>query len=69
MIRGMIRNGQPAECIAVSDTHAATRAALVCETGILSFQTNAEVVANSEVIVLAVKPQVMARSWPSFAPS
>ena len=59
MIRGMIRHGQPAECIAASDNHAATRAALVSETGILSFQTNAEVVARSEVIVLAVKPQVL----------
>ena len=59
LIRGMIRNGQPASSISASDTSAATRAALVNETGVHSFQTNAEVVASSEVIVLAVKPQVM----------
>ena len=68
MIRGMIRHGQPADCIAASDTHAATRAALVTETGILSFQTNAEVVAQSEVIVLAVKPQVMAEVLAELRP-
>ncbi len=60
LIRGMIRHGQPADSISASDTYAANRAALVSETGIHSYQSNAEVVANSEVIVLAVKPQVMA---------
>ena len=60
MIRGMIRDGQSPESISASDTQSTTRAGLVTETGILSFQTNAEVVANSDVVVLAVKPQVMA---------
>ena len=60
MIRGMIRNGQPVGTISASDTQAATRAALVSETGIHSYGSNAEVVANSEVVVLAVKPQAMA---------
>ena len=69
MIRGMIRNGHPAESIAASDSHAATRAALVAETGILSFATNAEVVANSDVVVLAVKPQVMAAVMAELRPN
>lgn len=59
MIRGMIRHGQPAGSISAGDPDPATRANLVCETGILSFGTNAEVIAQSEVVVLAVKPQVM----------
>ena len=69
MIRGMIRNGHPAEAIAASDAHAATRAALVAETGILSYATNAEVVANSDVLVLAVKPQVMAAVMAELRPA
>ena len=68
LIRGMIRDGHPAGCIAASDSHAATRAALVGETGIRSFETNAEVVARSEVIVLAVKPQVMAEVMAELRP-
>ena len=59
MIRGMIRHGQPPQSISASDSHPATRATLVGETGILSYPSNAEVVASSDVIVLAVKPQVM----------
>ena len=59
MIRGMIRHGQPAGSIAASDRDPATRAGLVGETGIHSFATNAEVIARSEVVVLAVKPQVL----------
>ncbi len=68
MIRGMIRHGQPTESISASDTHAATRAGLVSETGIHSYQTNAEVVANSDVVVLAVKPQVMAEVLTELRP-
>ncbi len=68
LIRGMVRDGQPAESISASDTHAATRAALVSETGIHSYQTNAEVVANSDVVVLAVKPQVMAEVLAELRP-
>ena len=59
MIRGMIRHGQPPRSIAASDSQAAARAALMSEAGIQSFPTNAEVAAFSEVVVLAVKPQVM----------
>ena len=68
MIRGMIRHGQPCESISASDTHAATRATLVSETGIHSYETNAEVVANSNVVVLAIKPQVMAEVLTELRP-
>ena len=59
LIRGMIRHGQPPRSIAASDSHAEARAALMSEAGIQSFPTNAEVAAFSDVLVLAVKPQVM----------
>lgn len=68
LIRGMIRNGQPPASISASDTLAASRAALVSETGVHSFGTNAEVVERSEVIVLAVKPQVMAAVMAELRP-
>jgi pyrroline-5-carboxylate reductase len=60
IIRGMLRNGTSIEAIVASDPNPSTRAALVGETGIATFDSNAEVVKNSDVIVLAVKPQMMA---------
>jgi pyrroline-5-carboxylate reductase len=60
IIRGMLRNGTSGEMILVSDPNSSCRAALVGETGIATFDSNAEVIKNSDVVVLAVKPQVMA---------
>ena len=68
LIRGMIRHGQPPRSIAASDSQAAARAALMSEAGIQSFPTNAEVAAFSEVIVLAVKPRVMAAVMAELRP-
>ena len=69
MIRGMIRNGRPARSIAASDAQAAARASLMSETGILSFPSNVEVVANCDVIILAVKPQVMGAVMAELRPA
>ncbi len=60
MIQGMIRVGQAPESIAASDPLGSIRAALATETGVTTFETNLEVVANADVVVLAVKPQMMA---------
>jgi pyrroline-5-carboxylate reductase len=60
IIQGMIRHGTSAELISASDPSPATRASLVGETGVPTFDSNAEVVKNSDVVVLAVKPQVIA---------
>jgi pyrroline-5-carboxylate reductase len=60
LIRGMIRDGTPPESISASDPNSQARASLVSETGIPTFDTNAEVIRNSDVVVLAVKPQMMA---------
>ncbi|MBX6314266.1 MAG: pyrroline-5-carboxylate reductase [Isosphaeraceae bacterium] len=60
LIRGMIRAGaaQP-EAITVSDPLEAARAALAAETGIITTASNVEVARQSDVLVLAIKPQGM----------
>ena len=60
IIRGMIRDGTAAENICASDPSPETRANLLNEAGVATFDSNAEVVAQSDVVVLAVKPQVIA---------
>jgi pyrroline-5-carboxylate reductase len=60
IIQGMIRDGTSPELISASDPSPATRASLASETGVCTFDSNAEVVKNSNVVVLAVKPQMMA---------
>jgi pyrroline-5-carboxylate reductase len=60
IIQGMIRDGTSPESISASDPNPSTRAALVGETGVCTFDSNAEVVAQSQVVVIAVKPQMMA---------
>lgn len=60
MIRGMIRRGVRPESIAASDPVDEVRARLVGETGVATFESNAEVIAVSDVVVVAVKPQMMA---------
>jgi pyrroline-5-carboxylate reductase len=60
IIRGMIRDGTPSELISASDPDSKVRAALLGETGVATFDSNAEVVGHSDVVVLAVKPQSMA---------
>ncbi len=60
LIRGMIRVGTAPESISASDPNPSVRAGLVGDTGIATFDSNAEVVAQSDVVVLAVKPQSMA---------
>jgi pyrroline-5-carboxylate reductase len=60
LIRGMIRDGTPPESISASDPDPRTRASLLAETGVPTFDSNAEVIRESDVVVLAVKPQIMA---------
>jgi pyrroline-5-carboxylate reductase len=60
IIQGMIRDGTSTELIAASDPNPMIRAALLGETGVCTFDSNAEVVGQSQVVVLAVKPQTMA---------
>ncbi|MGC8643124.1 MAG: pyrroline-5-carboxylate reductase [Isosphaeraceae bacterium] len=60
LIRGILRTGvaEPPH-LAASDPLASARSALAADTGIEVFESNAPVVERSDVLVLAVKPQVM----------
>ncbi len=58
LVQGVIKSGicQPAD-ITVSDAIPAVAAGLAASTGATAVTTNAELLARSEVVVLAVKPQ------------
>lgn len=59
LIGGLRAQGVPAAAIRASDPGAEQRALIAAEHGIELFADNAEAVAGAEVVVLAVKPQVM----------
>jgi pyrroline-5-carboxylate reductase len=69
LIRGMLRAGvTDAGSVCASDPVAAARAALGEETGIAVHESNAEVVRQSDVLLLAVKPQSMAQVLTELRP-
>lgn len=59
LIGGLLKTGLPASNLTVAEPLAAAREALGRDYGVASFADNALAVADAEVIVLAVKPQVM----------
>lgn len=59
LIGGLRAQGLAADAIRVSDPGEAQRARLAAEHGVATFADNAEALAGAEVVVLAVKPQVM----------
>ena len=59
LIGGLVEAGTPADDITVADPSAAQRNAAESDFGIRSSHDNAEAVAGRDVIVLAVKPQIM----------
>lgn len=70
LIRGMLRAGTATPLtISASDALETARAALACETGVILRSTNLEVVRESDVIVLAVKPQSMAAVLEELRPA
>ncbi|MGH8041204.1 MAG: pyrroline-5-carboxylate reductase [Rudaea sp.] len=59
LIGGLIRNGAPASSITVSEPNADLRAALARDFSIATHIGNTEAARAADVLVLAVKPQVM----------
>ncbi len=59
LIGGLIRTGVAASSIAVSDPQAEGRQALSREFGVAAYAENRLAAADAEVVLLAVKPQVM----------
>src|SRR4051812_14115497 len=70
LIRGMIRAGTAApQAISASDPVEAARTQVASETGISVFDTNDQVAARSDVLILAVKPQSMGQVLAHLKPS
>jgi pyrroline-5-carboxylate reductase len=69
LIGGLRAQGIPAERIRASDPGAEQRARIAAEHGIDLFADNAEAIAGADVVVLAVKPQVMKTVCQALAPS
>ena len=59
LIGGLIRNGATAATIAVSEPNAELRAALARDFSVAAHAENAAAAKSADVLVLAVKPQVM----------
>jgi pyrroline-5-carboxylate reductase len=69
LIGGLIAQGYPAACITACDPVAEARARLATEFGIATSDDNRAAVVAAEVVVLAVKPQVMAAVVAELAPA
>lgn len=60
IVGGMVKNGYPANQITVSNPSSGKLERLQQQLGVNTSQDNSTAVANAEVVVLAVKPQLMA---------
>ncbi|MBW8192661.1 pyrroline-5-carboxylate reductase [Neiella marina] len=61
ILKGLIQQGHPAQQVHVSDLDEPKLNALAAEfTGLNTYTDNAACIANADVVVLAVKPQLMA---------
>jgi pyrroline-5-carboxylate reductase len=69
LVRGMLRAGLAGPgAIVASDPHEAARSSLAAEADVAVLDDNAPVVERSDVLVLAVKPQVMGRVLEELRP-
>jgi len=59
LIGGLVRAGYPAGALSVADPNDAIQAALTSDFGIHTTNDNQQIVDNCDVVVLAVKPQVL----------
>ena len=69
LIAGLLRSGARAEDIGVGEPVAAARDSLLQDFGILATADNALAVAQSDVVVFAVKPQQMSEVLTPLAPA
>jgi pyrroline-5-carboxylate reductase len=68
LVGGLIAHGQPSDRIAVAEPQAELRAALTADFSVACGADGAVVAARAEVLVLAVKPQVMRAVCLELAP-
>lgn len=69
IIGGLIDSGHPAQRISAADPYPASLERLRQVAPVAVYGDNAEAVAGADVVILAVKPQVMAEASDSVAPA
>jgi pyrroline-5-carboxylate reductase len=67
IIGGLVDNGHPADRISAADPYPASLERLRAIAPVALFSDNATAVAGADIIILAVKPQVMAEATDSIA--
>ncbi|MDH3514748.1 MAG: pyrroline-5-carboxylate reductase [Gammaproteobacteria bacterium] len=66
---GLLKNGWGKDQIVLSDPETSQRRAIESFLGVKTFADNQAVVAHAEILVLAVKPQVLAETATALAPA
>ena len=69
LIGGLLSRGTAAQAIAVAEPHAPTRERLAADFGVRTCEDGAEAAAGADIVVLAVKPQVMRTVCEALAPA
>jgi len=69
IIGGLLDSGHPASCISAADPFPASLERLAEIAPVTVCSDNRQAAANADVIILAVKPQVMAEATASIAPA
>ena len=69
LVGGLVAHGYPADHIYVVDPHMEKRAALAEQFGVHVEEHHQDVVPQVDVLILAVKPQVMAQTVADLAPA
>lgn len=67
-VRGLIKSGYPANLLTLSNRNSHKSEQLAKELGVLSTKTNIHAVQDTEIIILAVKPQFMQDVCQEIAP-
>jgi len=69
LVGGLLARGTPVQSIRVAEPHAPTRDALAADFGVPTFEHGAHAVVGADLVVLAVKPQVMRSVCEALAPA
>jgi pyrroline-5-carboxylate reductase len=69
LVSGLLKNGWRKNQIVLSDPDPSQRQAIESVLGVKTFADNQAVVINAEILVLAVKPQVLAEAAMALAPA
>lgn len=69
LMRGLIRSGHPATSIMISNRDLSKSRGLSKELGVLTATTNTDAIENADIVLLALKPQMMQKVCEEIAPA